>query len=118
MKTYIKNLKEKPESHRTRIAFGVASGVTAVVFLVWISTLGVRLSSGGSLTVDNAAQSSVAAVPFSGGGIEEQLQLLQQNFGTVKENISDFRSSYQELSSTTQSDASLEAEVSGEEQTY
>jgi hypothetical protein len=38
MKKIIQNLREKPEHHRHKIAFWTALGITAVIFVIWVST--------------------------------------------------------------------------------
>lgn len=40
---FLERLREKPEGARRRIVFAGAFGVTAVISLVWLSTLGARL---------------------------------------------------------------------------
>jgi len=41
----IERLREKPEAYRKRIAFIVATSIAGVIFLIWLSVLGVRLGS-------------------------------------------------------------------------
>ncbi|HVV39331.1 MAG TPA: hypothetical protein VHD31_03345 [Candidatus Paceibacterota bacterium] len=59
MQAYIEKLKAEKSTHeRRQIALRVAGTVTAVMFVVWISTLGVRLAGSGSQQPTNTANTA------------------------------------------------------------
>ena len=63
-----------------------AAGVTALVALVWISTLGVRLASDiaqGNVVSDSGTTNLVAATAAAGGTMANQFSQAQAMFRTV-----------------------------------
>ena len=54
MKRYIEHMQSKPTHQRRQHALQVATMVTAVVFVGWLASLGVRISSSGAATVAGA----------------------------------------------------------------
>lgn len=40
IKTYIKDLHNKSESHRKRVAYGTSAGITLVIALIWVTSFG------------------------------------------------------------------------------
>ena len=65
MNKYLQHIKQKSPHARRGHAMQIAGCVTALVFVVWLTTLGVRLtSSGGSTTAENqdAQQTQLAQV--------------------------------------------------------
>ncbi|MBL7045076.1 MAG: hypothetical protein ISR98_00540 [Parcubacteria group bacterium] len=48
----IEKLREKPEAYRRRVAFIISASVAGVIFLVWLSVLGVRLSNDKDIASD------------------------------------------------------------------
>jgi hypothetical protein len=52
------NLREKPEPYRRAIAFWSALGITAIISLVWVSSLGERFGS-------SSAEKPIGDSPFS-----------------------------------------------------
>jgi len=74
MHRVLENLHGRPTHEKRRISLQIAAGVTAAVFLVWVSTLGVRLA--GSAESEVTAQASspfVAAVAAAGGVVKDQV---------------------------------------------
>jgi|ERR1035437_1380531 hypothetical protein len=51
---HLEKLRAKPESYRKRLAFGLSSGITLVIFLFWIASLG-TISTGESSVPSPAA---------------------------------------------------------------
>jgi len=79
MKRYLQHIKTKSPHHRRQFAMQIAGCLTAVVFVGWLTTLGVRLSSSGSAGVaenQDAQQTQLANVasgayaPGSGNTLE------------------------------------------------
>lgn len=52
MKKYFKHIQNKPPHERRQHAVQIASIFTALVFVVWITTLGVRLAGPGTVAQD------------------------------------------------------------------
>ena len=72
MKKYIQHIQSKAPHERRMHAMQVAGALTAVVFVVWITTLGYRLASPATEVAGNGAPSQTASVlmgayPQSGG---------------------------------------------------
>ncbi len=78
MYNFIEKLHGKPKHYRNKVAAGAAASVTALIALLWLSTLGSRLAATGDLSASNLE--SVAAVPFASDELTEQLQTIQ---GTI-----------------------------------
>ena len=55
MKKYLQHIKTKSTHQRRGHAMQIAGTMTALVFIVWITTLGVRLSTSGSGIVAEGA---------------------------------------------------------------
>ena len=62
---YIAHIHAKPAHHRRRFSMQIAAVITVAVFLVWLSTLGIRLATSGGETTFSSSQSAAAltAVP-------------------------------------------------------
>lgn len=75
MNRYFSHLHSKPTHHKRRISMQASALITAAVALVWISTLGVRLSGtiGSGAIAGSDASGLVAGVAAAG----EQLQFPQ-----------------------------------------
>ena len=70
----------------------MAIGFTAAIFLIWVSTLGVRLVgslSSNNGTVASGASGLVAAVGSAGSQISDQANQLQQGFASIEANNGD-----------------------------
>jgi hypothetical protein len=50
MKRYLEHIKSKPPHERRQHAAQISAGIVAVVFVVWISTIGLRFASTPSQT--------------------------------------------------------------------
>lgn len=59
MKRYIEHMQSKPTHQRRQHALQVATVVTAVVFVGWLASLGVRISSSGTTTVAGAPSQTI-----------------------------------------------------------
>lgn len=57
----IEKLREKPESYRTKVAFIISASIAGIIFIVWLSVVGVRLG-GGEEIVKDEGPSLVAGV--------------------------------------------------------
>lgn len=78
MKEYFKHIQQKPAHERRTHAVQVAGVVTAFVFVVWITTLGLNLSSqGGGVMAQDAASTQTAntASSFSIPGNQPRLEV-------------------------------------------
>jgi len=76
MKRYIEHLKNTRTTHQRRQhAVQVAGALTAMLFAVWLGTLGVRLSSPSDVaqTADNTQTASVAAAVQNNSGPQLQV---------------------------------------------
>lgn len=69
MKKYFDHIKTKEPHERRQHAMQIAGVVTAMVFAVWITTLGFRLSSGGDaqLAEGGENQTSLTAAAVQNG---------------------------------------------------
>jgi hypothetical protein len=63
MKKYIHHMRTERSSHeRRQVALQIASMVTAVLFLGWVATLGVRLATSDSIAADESTTQLVSSV--------------------------------------------------------
>ena len=46
MKKYLEHIKSKPPHERRQHAMQLSAGVMALVFVVWVSTIGLRFATG------------------------------------------------------------------------
>lgn len=68
MKKYFDHIKTKEPHDRRQHAMQIAGVVTAMVFAVWITTLGFRLTTGNAqLAGDDANQTSLTAAAVQNG---------------------------------------------------
>jgi hypothetical protein len=65
VKKYIENLKQKPPHERRQAAMRLSLGITGVIFVGWLATLGVRLSNPGEKTAQSQNFESQVASIFS-----------------------------------------------------
>jgi hypothetical protein len=61
MKRYFDHIQTKEPHERRQHAMRLAGAVTAAVFAVWITTLGLRLGGSGQLAQDDGTQTSLSA---------------------------------------------------------
>lgn len=74
MKKYFDHIKTKEPHERRAHAMQIAGTVTAMVFMVWITTLGLRLGSGqAELAERDGSQALTAAAVQSGYSGPNQL---------------------------------------------
>ena len=57
MKDYVAKLKAKPEHVRKRIALGTSAGVTALIGVVWLTTM----ATSGAFAFGNSSQTAAVA---------------------------------------------------------
>ena len=76
MKNYIEHIKNKPPHERRQHAMQIASGITALLVLVWITTLGVRFASTPAQTATTDDPSQLAAVAASAATQNGQATLI------------------------------------------
>lgn len=89
MKKYLQHIKTKSTHQRRGHAMHIATVATAFVFVVWVATLGVLLSSSGSATVaenSDAQQTQLANITSgayaSNGNTLEVATTTTDAFGT------------------------------------
>jgi hypothetical protein len=58
----IEKLREKPEAHRRRVAFVVSATIAGIIFMAWLSVVGVRLGGDDMKVVEQDGSSLVAGV--------------------------------------------------------
>ncbi|HEX8993858.1 MAG TPA: hypothetical protein VF803_01245 [Candidatus Paceibacterota bacterium] len=86
MKRYIEHLKTRPPHERHRFSLSAAAVIVGVIFVAWISTLGMRLSqesSQPSADTDNSGASLVAAVSDAVGAISQKASDLKSGISSV-----------------------------------
>ncbi|MDP6388030.1 MAG: hypothetical protein QGG63_02040 [Candidatus Pacebacteria bacterium] len=55
MENFLNKLRQKPEAYRMRIAFTISASVAGIIFLVWLSVLGVKFKNNESTaTAENS----------------------------------------------------------------
>ncbi len=67
MKRYLEHMHRKPTHDRRRHALQVAGVLTAIVFVGWVTTLGVRLGTTTGTEVTDAGSLSQAAAAITSG---------------------------------------------------
>jgi hypothetical protein len=73
----IEKLREKPESYRMKIVFTIAASVAGVIFIVWLSVVGVRFGGGDERVVEQEGSSLVAGVK---SGFSEVFESSREQF--------------------------------------
>jgi hypothetical protein len=61
MKKYLDHIMQKEPHHRRQHAMQIAGVITAMVFGVWITTLGLRLGGTPNVAQDDSNQTSLSA---------------------------------------------------------
>ena len=49
----LERLREKPEAYRMKIAFITAASIAGVIFLIWLSVIGVRFNNKAEISREN-----------------------------------------------------------------
>lgn len=63
MNNFIANMREQRSPHeRRQFALKVAGTMTALIFVAWVSTLGVRLAQSGAASAQQAASNTAATL--------------------------------------------------------
>lgn len=73
MKKYFDTIKAKEPHERRQHAMQIAGVATAMVFAVWITTLGFRLSSGQTQLAEDSTQTSLTAAAAQSYSGQSQL---------------------------------------------
>ena len=76
MKNYIEHMKSKTPHERRRHAMQMASVITGLLVVVWITTLGVRFASTPPQTANTDDPSQLAAVAASAAAQNGQATLI------------------------------------------
>lgn len=66
MKQYFDHIKSKEPHERRQHAMRIAGAVTAAVFVVWLTTLSLRLAGGTQVAQDDSAQTDLTAAVSQG----------------------------------------------------
>jgi hypothetical protein len=82
MRRYFENLHARPAHEKRQFSMQVAGMLTALIFVVWISTLGVRLADGIAKNNDSNDSADtaglIAATAAAGSDLQQQFPQLQQ----------------------------------------
>ncbi|MGH7141291.1 MAG: hypothetical protein ACREGH_01490 [Minisyncoccia bacterium] len=109
MKKYLQKINAKKPHERRELAAYAAAGVTGLVAIVWFSTLGGRLVSGGASPSGSGDTAGLmAATAEAGAAFQNQLQNLESD---TSGNVSD--SDVQAASSTPTAPVAAPATVIG-----
>jgi hypothetical protein len=88
MKTYIEQLRGRPDHHKRRIAFGLATFFTGLIFVVWLSVL---LPQGSAVTVakNESLKKVTAESPFSTfkNGVAQSYEALKESISDTKKSV-------------------------------
>lgn len=80
----IEKLREKPEAYRKRIAFIIAISIAGIIFLIWLSVLGVKFRNSETIVSDVKKESLFAEAQK---GFSEILATGNTHFDEVKKGI-------------------------------
>lgn len=92
LNTYVAHLHSRPAHHRRRFSMQAAGVITIAVFLVWLSTLGVRLATSGTSAPLPDSAGSAAALLAGDAAIPAQpadASLQQQSAGDASQSAPD-----------------------------
>ena len=83
MKQYIQKLHARPSHEKRRYSMRAAAVAIAIIFLVWIMTLGIRLQgmAGGTASTAGDTSSLSAMTAAVGSDISEKFGQIQSSFG-------------------------------------
>ncbi len=65
MKKFIESVKQRPPHERRQVAMRIAASITGVIFIGWVATLGVRLSTPSEKTAEQTTFETQLASVFS-----------------------------------------------------
>lgn len=82
MRRYLENLHAREPHEKRRFSLRAAGVITLGVFLVWFSTLGLRIANLSNADTNSASGSDMLAAVGAVG------QEVQQGFGQIKANLS------------------------------
>lgn len=82
----IEKLREKPEAYRMKVALIVAASIAGIIFMVWISVLGVRFSNSEERISEQKASSLIGDVR---GEFSEVFETGKERFEETKREIED-----------------------------
>lgn len=95
----IERLKQKPEHHRRRVAFGVSGGITAIIFILWASVILPNDTRQVALQKQESKPSGETPIATLRNGVAqvyEAFQALMQSTEDAKESL-DFESEYKKI---------------------
>ena len=82
----IEKLREKPEPYRMRVAFVVAASISGIIFVVWLSVVGVRFNGGDERISEQEGPSLVAGVKE---GFSEVFESGREQFDDSRRELED-----------------------------
>lgn len=90
MRKYIEKLHTRPIHEKREFAVHAAAGVTALVFLVWLSTLGVRMATSNPQTTlaGSDAANLIAATAAAGTAFQAQMHEVQNVYAQSQDETS------------------------------
>lgn len=95
----IERLKQKPEHHRRRVAFGVSGGITAIIFILWASIIFPHDTKQIALQkqeVKPTTETPIATLRNGVAQVYEAFQALMQSTEDTKEKV-DFETEYKKI---------------------
>ncbi len=81
---YIEKARALPPAKRHQIAFGISISITLIIFVIWVSTLHLRISD---ITASSTGDVKSIATPFEAIG-----DTISQTYGDVKQGFDTFLS--------------------------
>lgn len=80
----IEKLRKKPEPYRIKTAFIIAAIITGIIFLVWLSVVGLRFSQSAEVVREQDGPSLVAGV---NSGFSEVFEKGRKQFDDSKKEL-------------------------------
>lgn len=68
----IEKMREKPEKYRMRVAFIISASIAGIIFLVWLSVLGVRFENSDNTADKEFAEPALAEFKERFSGVFEE----------------------------------------------
>ena len=95
MYDYIEKLKNRPESHRRRVAFGVSGTITAIVFIIWASVIFPQTNRAiiaKSNPQSEASQKEETPIKTLSSGVAQVYNAMKASFGSYEGDSIDLQS--------------------------
>jgi len=83
VKRYIQHIQSQPPHYRRQHAAKIATAVTAVIFVGWLATLGVRVGTGTMANTGGVSQETQFANAISGVGTQTTNNTLEVSTTTT-----------------------------------